>query len=573
MQNRSIKIVAGLLGIVAGLAGQAVAQTDFGNAPAIITSGLSSPVGIYAPPGDDTRLFVVEQGGRIRLIRVTETNGVKSYALVTTPVLDLNALDTSRPFFTDASGNPLRDQANVIIPRIVRNGGTAVPNPSTGLTHTVSRGSEQGLLGLAFAPDYATSGRFFINYVGSNPNTNPGDSIRDGDIAWSFATNGGTRTATHSGRTVIAEFQINPANRDVADTNTERMIINIPQDFTNHNGGHILFEKGTTNLLIGMGDGGSGNDPNNRALNPNSLLGKMLRIDISSDGFPADANRNYAIPANNPFATSGGAPEIWARGLRNPWKFSIDRWNGDMWIGDVGQDAWEEINHVSGIGAPGLNYGWRVREGNRVTGLSTGGFDASTLEPPSYVYPRSSASTDTIFGSFPTANDIGQSTVGGFRYRGSDMRGWRGKYFFADTVRPNVWMGDFNSVTGRLTNVQNIVTTLRTTVGGVTPPAFSSIVAFGEDNQGELFIVEIVGRIRKMVADGTQPAIADVGAEGGAEGSDAIYDNNDFIVFVNWFFDNDPRADIGVEGGARGSDQLLDNNDFIVFIDAFFNNQ
>jgi glucose/arabinose dehydrogenase len=252
-----------------------------------------------------------------------------------------------------------------------------------------------------------------------------------------------------------------------------------------------------------MGDGGSGNDPGNRALNPNNLHGKMLRIDVNSDGFPADAERDYAIPADNPFATSGGLPEIWAVGLRNPWRWSFDRLLGNLWIADVGQGLWEEINVVPGNGGPGRNYGWRVREGLASTGLSAGGFSIANLTDPVYVYSHGNGTTQ------------GFSVTGGYVYRGS-IRPWRGRYFFTDYVNSRIWSAEY--VDGVWTDFQDYTTFL----SNLTTGAISSIASFGEDADGELYIVQLNGRVRKLVPQGTLPCPADYNLIGGVSVQDVF---------------------------------------------------
>ncbi|MDP1660877.1 MAG: PQQ-dependent sugar dehydrogenase, partial [Phycisphaerales bacterium] len=473
-------------------------------------------------------------------------------------------LDAANPYFRNASNVPLQDQSGTVIPRLIRHGGATISN--NGNNYAVSRGGEEGVLSIVFAPDYTTSGKFYIYYTMNAPAAN-------GNITWSFSgngTGGNPYTATTNGQNVVFEFQRDPANHSLALASSENMVFTVADPYTNHNGAHMAF--GSDGMLyFGTGDGGSGNDPGDRAGNPNSLLGKMLRIDPSSDGFPADATRNYAIPAGNPYAGGGGSPEIWARGLRNPWRWSFDRWNGDTWIADVGQNLWEEVNRVVGNGGPNLHYGWRAREGLISTGLSTS--YSATYTGPLYVYPHSTGQAGTN-GNYASGTS-GFSIVGGYVYRGNAIRPWRGKYIFSDTYTNQVWAFNSTVPTGAGTpaavGLENWTTLLRSTVGGVTPASISNIVSFGEDNDGELFIVQIGGRIRKIVPQNTQPALADVGIQGGIAGTDGNFDNNDFIVFIDWFFNGDPRADMGKQGGLAGVDQRLDNNDFIVFIDAFFN--
>src|SRR5690606_21188454 len=235
----------------------------------------------------------------------------------------------------------------------------------------ISSGGERGLLGLAFAPDYETSGRFYVNYT--NPN----------------------------GNTVIARYTVSE-NPNVANS-TGTVLLTIEQPFSNHNGGSIHFGPDGY-LWIGMGDGGSAGDPNNNGQNKNSLLGKMLRIDVSGE--------SYTSPSDNPFVGTDGADEIWSYGLRNPWKFSFDRETGDVWIADVGQNAVEEINRQPSI-TEGINYGWRCYEGN--SPYQTSGC----------------AAQETMTFPVATYNHPGGrcSVTGGFVYRGENYPNLSGKYF------------------------------------------------------------------------------------------------------------------------------------------------
>ncbi|WP_321539555.1 PQQ-dependent sugar dehydrogenase [Flavobacterium piscinae] len=210
--------------------------------------------------------------------------------------------------------------------RIVNPNGTVNTTPFLSLTSIITAGGERGLLGLAFHPDYATNGRFYVNYT------------RSGD-----------------GATVIARYNVSDTDENIANANSGEILLTIAQPFSNHNGGSLNFGPDGY-LYIGMGDGGSGGDPNNYGQNLNSLLGKMLRIDVNGE-------TGYTIPADNPYADIAGEDEIWSVGMRNPWKFSFDRQTGDLWIADVGQNAIEEINKAASSEA-GLNYGWRCYEGN-----------------------------------------------------------------------------------------------------------------------------------------------------------------------------------------------------------------
>lgn len=292
--------------------------------PVLVVSGLSAPLRTTAPAGDFDRLFVVEQGGRIRIVR----NG----ALLGGSFLDLSG--------------------------------------------RISTGGERGLLGLAFHSDYLRNGRFYVNY------TDP------------------------SGATVVSEMKVS-ADPDVADAGSERILLRQPQPFSNHNGGHLAFSPVDGTLYLGFGDGGSGGDPQNLAQNDGTWLGKMLRIDV--DG--KDAGKEYAVPPDNPYA--GGTsplPEIWAKGLRNPWRFSFDRGTGDLWIGDVGQSAWEEVNWQPASSPGGENYGWRRMEGSRCfnpsSGCQTGALTLPILEYAQSTSPRRCSVTGGVVARGPSVPEI-----------------------------------------------------------------------------------------------------------------------------------------------------------------------
>ncbi|HZW05883.1 MAG TPA: GC-type dockerin domain-anchored protein, partial [Phycisphaerales bacterium] len=196
-----------------------------------------------------------------------------------------------------------------------------------------------------------------------------------------------------------------------------------------------------------------------------------------------------------------------------------------------------------------------------------GGFDIGAITPPVYAYPHSAAQPDAT-GYAPW--QAGPCNSGGVVYRGNAVRPWRGRFIFADTYSWRVWSARVGQ-TGAWTDLQDWSTLLTSTVAGVTPPPIRYVVSLAQDNDGEVYLVELVsGRIRRIVPQGAQPLLADVGMQGGVPGADGAFDNNDFVVFIDFFFSNDPRADMGKQGGLRGVDQRLDNNDFVAFIDAFF---
>ncbi len=346
------------------------------NASAQITltqfaTGLAVPVAIEHC-GDD-RLFIVEQSGRIQIL---DSNGVKN----------------TTPFLT--------------------------------ITDRVKYGGEQGLLGVAFPPDFLTSGYFYVDY-----------------------------TSQPSGATRISRFRVSPLNPDTADRASEEILLTIYQPYSNHNGGHVSFGPDGY-LYIGMGDGGSGGDPGNRAQNPDSLLGKILRLAVDPT-IPG-----YSIPPTNVFAgdTSLGRPEIYTLGMRNPWKYSFDRLTGDLWIADVGQNVYEEIDFQPAGTASGLNYGWRCYEAN--TAYSTGG----CLPQSSYVAP--------VYNYAHTGGAC--SISGGYVYRGAKYSDMYGRYFYADYCVSTIQMLSKNGTTYTNANLG--------TLGGA-----ASIVSFGEDKWGEMY--------------------------------------------------------------------------------------
>jgi glucose/arabinose dehydrogenase len=303
-------------------------------------------------------------------------------------------------------------------------GGKLEKEPFLNIIHRVGSGGERGLLGLAFHPRYATNGRYFVNY-----------------------------TRNTDGATVVAEYRVS-RNPDRSD-DVERVLLVIPQPYRNHNGGMIEFGLDGF-LYVATGDGGSGGDPGNRAQNRRDLLGKMLRIDV-------DGGEPYGIPANNPFASGGALPEIYAIGLRNPWRFSFDRQSGDLWVGDVGQNAWEEIHVIESGG----NYGWRIMEGNHCYQPRTG-CNREGLVLPVAEY----------------AQEQGRCSItGGYVYRGSAVPALVGTYVY----------GDFCS--GEIFGLRDGKQRVLLSTG-------LAIASFGEDGAGELFVVEHDGEIHRITAAG-----------------------------------------------------------------------
>ncbi len=351
-----------------------------------IASGFDAPVALASTPVPvDQRLFVVEQGGIIRIMRPSG----------------------------DVLGIPFLDISDRVI-----------------------SGGEQGLLGLAFHPNYVTNGYFYVNYTNL-----------DGD-------------------TTISRFSVSPANRNRALPGSEAIILVVAQPFSNHNGGDLAFGPDGY-LYIPLGDGGSGGDPLDNSQNLDSLLGKILRLDVDG-GFP------YAIPPDNPFVGLPGADEIWAYGYRNPWRFSFDRLTGDMYIGDVGQNDREEIDFEPAGSAGGGNYGWRCYEGSAPYNLS-----GCSLDPDDYIFP---------IHEYTHAE--GCAVTGGYVYRGTRFPTLAGHYFFADYCSGIVW------------------DLLPDGMGGWTLTDHGSVLgnptAFGESSRGDLYVADASDGTIYLIGPATQ---------------------------------------------------------------------
>jgi glucose/arabinose dehydrogenase len=352
------------------------AAFDIGLEP--IADGFVQPLFVTDSNDDTGRLFVVEKGGTIRIIAGTE--------VIETPFLDI----------TDRVG----DEAY-----------------------------EQGLLGLAFAPNYAESGLFYVNYT---------------DLA---------------GNSVVSRFSVSD-DPNLANAGSEELVLRQQQPYANHNGGMMMF--GPDNYLyIGFGDGGSGGDPQGNAQRLDTWLGKILRIEVDPAYIPE--GEPYGIPEDNPFTGEEGAlPEIWAYGLRNPWRFSFDRDTGDFWIGDVGQNAIEEINYVPISAEPGQNFGWNITEGT-----------VCYLEP----------TCDTSGFLLPVleyTHDVGGCSVtGGYVYRGEEIPNLAGTYLFADFCSGLLWGGG-QDASGAWAMSAPIETGM-------------SISSFGEDAAGNLYVTDLGG--------------------------------------------------------------------------------
>jgi glucose/arabinose dehydrogenase len=389
--------------LAAGLASTALAQV-----PAVrtkrIATGLYLPTLVTHAPGDTSRLFVVEKRGTIKIIDLTTSPPT----VLPTMFLNIDPLVT---------------------------GGTSLND-------------EQGLLGLAFHPNYAENGYFFVFY------TAPGNTVR--------------------------RYKVSAKNPNVADPNSGLTLMTISDPFTNHNGGNMAFGPDGY-LYIGTGDGGSANDPQGNSQNVASKLGKLLRIDPNVAGdVPA-----YFPVASNPYAgPTVGDDDIAAIGLRNPWRWCFDRANGDMVIADVGQNAWEEDNWIPAGTVVGRNFGWRCTEGTACTGLTGCTCNGSTLTAPIRTYGHNAAG--------------GYSITGGHVYRGCAYPELAGTYFYADFATNNIW--SLKYVNGAVVDFTLRNTQMQTSIDGFTCNQVSS---FGEDANGEIYVVDhggtTTGQIFKII--------------------------------------------------------------------------
>lgn len=306
--------------------------------------------------------------------------------------------------------------------------GAILAEPFLDITDRVGCCGERGLLGLAFHPRYSENGYFYVNYT---------DTSRV---------------------TVIARFQVSAENPDRADAASEFVLLTVGQPYPNHNGGAVVFGPDSY-LYLGLGDGGSGGDPHGYGQSTATLLGKILRIDI-------DQGERYSIPSDNPFVGGGGLPEIWAYGLRNPWRISFDRLTGDLYIADVGQNAWEEINFLAAGSPGGANFGWNYREGAHP-------YQGTPPEGIELVEPVAEYS-----------HEQGCSVTGGEVYRGTELADWQGVYLYGDYCSGKVW--------GLVRN------SLGAWLHGLLFETGSTITSFGEDESGEVYLTDYAGTLYRL---------------------------------------------------------------------------
>ncbi len=331
------------------------------------------------------------------------------------PVLLTHAGDGSgRSFVVELTGRVM-----------VIDDGEPLPVPFLDVRDLVSTGGERGLFAIAFPPDFAETGRFYIDYT------------------------------DRAGDSVVARYRVS-ADPDVADPDSAEVILRVKQPFSNHNGGQIAFGPDGY-LYVALGDGGSGGDPQNNGQDLGTLLGTILRIDVSTA-------TGYTVPDDNPFVGRAGArPEIWDYGLRNPWRFSFDALTGELYIADVGQNAWEELN-VEPAGNGGRNYGWRLYEGSHPYPPGTDGASTEGLTMPVVEYAR----------------DAGKSITGGFVYRGERSRDLAGVYFYADYVSGRLWALSRSADGWR--NVEVAETGM-------------PIAGFGQDTDGEVYVLDVASGV------------------------------------------------------------------------------
>lgn len=344
-----------------------------------------------------------------------------------------NLLGLETPDSSDGFIYALSQQGQIY--RIDTNTPNASPLLWFDISDRISTGGERGLLGLAFHPDFKNNGTFYVNYTAASPT-----------------------------RTVISKFTIQ--SEGLGDSDSEEILLEFNQPFSNHNGGQISFGQDGY-LYIASGDGGSGGDPQGNAQNIQNLLGAMLRIDVDH----ADSGLNYGIPSDNPFIDfADGKDEIFAWGLRNPWRFSFDRETGVLWTGDVGQNAWEAIHIIEN----GLNYGWNIIEGSHCYPPGTS-CDSEGLEMPVFEYDHSQGD---------------RSITGGYVYRGSENPSLEGKYIYGDFISGRVWALDYDMENKEVISNTELIN------------APFNISSFGEDAQGEIYILSYnTGRIFRFEAE------------------------------------------------------------------------
>ncbi len=413
MSIRGLNLIVGFASVLAGQ--MEIARADTPLTTIRVASGLSYPTFVTHAPGDYDRLFILEQRGKIKILK----------------------------------------------------GGQILPTPFLDISTKVSLGGEQGLLGLAFHPDFANNRQFFIDY---------------------------TDTA---GDTIVAKYTVSDTDPDQANK-TGDTILFVDQPYVNHNGGWIEFGPDGY-LYIALGDGGDQGDPDDRGQSiSGDLLGNLLRIDVNGDDFPGDTLRDYRIPPDNPFVGRVGEDEIWAYGLRNPWRNAFDSKTGDLWIADVGEGNWEEINFQPASSTGGQNYGWNCMEGTECA--TFGACDCAALDSvlPIYQYSHGNFSRCAI--------------TGGAVYRGCEIPDLAGTYFFADYCSGQIWSMTYDGVTASVVE--------RTAeLAPAVPLVISNVSSFGADAAGEIYICDrasTTGELYKIIPRSGVPVVVSTDPPDGA---------------------------------------------------------
>ena len=373
-------------------------------------------------------LSIITNAGALELTTELVAEGLSDPLFVTSPPGDMERLFVL--------------EQNTARIKIIKNG-EVLPTPFLDIGSLTSKGGERGLLGLAFHPKYSENGFFYVNYTDNN------------------------------GDTVIARYTVSD-NPDIAAPDSVLLIGHVKQPFSNHNGGMLAFGPNDGYLYIGMGDGGAGNDPGNRAQNGLDPLGKIHRIDVDN-GMP------FTVPQDNPFVNDPNVLDsVWALGLRNPWRFTFDSKTGDMYIGDVGQNSVEEISWQSGKSKGGENYGWRCMEGSRCTGLSGCMCNSEKLTNHIHQYTHKKGKC---------------SITGGYVYRGSDIPELQGTYFFGDFCTGNIWSFKWDGE--KITELKDRTDELKPQN---SDKSINNITSFGQDARGEIYIVDMDGDIYRITS-------------------------------------------------------------------------
>ena len=486
--NRFEKCTFGLAALVSAFVCQPVGAVDYHLEH--LTSDLHIPIAAVMAPGINDKIFVAQLGGR-------SGDGNDGD--------DITKAEGRIVVYDRNSG-----EVDFLDPFLVI-GDTSLNDPF-GVP-------EVGLFSFAFHPQFQSNGKFYVNVAVDHDGPAP---IVD------------TRTSPF--RTIIREYTVDVADASLPVTGS-RTILELDQPAANHNGSWIGFKPSETAagqhyLYITQGDGGNQHDPAGYGQDPNSWFGTVMRIDVDNDAFPGDSDRNYAVPADNPFVAGGGAPEVFAYGLRNPWRASFDSQTSDFWLGDVGQGRFEEVNFIAADSPGGENFGWRLREGLSET--PTGGVGG----------PAPADNTDPVYDYAHGGGEFeGNSVTAGYVYRGPSQD-LQGKYLFADNISRHIWAFDPADPFGTVENLDSILNPNGDII---------AISSFGEDENGNLLIVDGAGSLYQVAAG----ARSDLDASGQIDLADWIQFSQNHLTDLSSF--------TGPEQYARGDLDLDGDNDFADF--------